>query len=661
MITISATDPGTILSPFARDRPQTARPTIVPCHMDTAGPDTTKNESNQCPHDIVDTVYEGEGSSFVITAAPPRHDRSWGTGPANRPPRLLAAAAKNLASRLGSIPVSSRLNNRLSQTTGVYATATRFTFRARQCLAHGTCPAPRYKFHERKYSLLTMGRSRLHRQTRLDNSFHHIDDMAFSATVALHCYRNTARSATATITDHAFASTSIQTLRRPCRPEPYQGLAAPVWGTNRPKIAILKSLAHCQSKFWEAVCPTQRAQCGPAAHCKQFSILPLGHFHGSSSNVFYFLSPPTYLSHIQSSPGNHGCAELVFIFHELQRPAILSRIEAGAPSASAPATRIRLAVSHSFSFQNRLTAPQTANFFGVSSLTRDLHSSSKTPHTFGPALIETRSTLCVAQYSDVDRPYCQSSLSLPSGREHPFFALDLPCWSVRGTQVCQWVYPHLIQASANSGSGILLPQRSSSAHPKSITQGGWTAPAAHLSRHFSSAAMLWDNLYGRHLLKLIRRDHTSPSQWTCGPKHLIEVPTGRNEESPSDQWDPRGKTCSYAQVAHEIYNTLSWTPDGENTERIYELAKDADVAIQGLTIEILAPRAIAGSMWGCFKRIGVSDESIPCLSSSKDNSERCFLGFGGNLFVPLPRILEAVTELPVVTRSIEPWFPARAT
>ncbi|KAK1479085.1 hypothetical protein CCUS01_16404 [Colletotrichum cuscutae] len=24
-----------------------------------------------------------------------------------------------------------------------------------------------------------MGRSRLHRQTRLDNSFHHIDDMAF--------------------------------------------------------------------------------------------------------------------------------------------------------------------------------------------------------------------------------------------------------------------------------------------------------------------------------------------------------------------------------------------------------------------------------------------------------------------------------------------------
>ncbi|KAK1508373.1 hypothetical protein CTAM01_02159 [Colletotrichum tamarilloi] len=42
--------------------------------MDTAGPDTTKNESNQCPHDIVDTVYEGEASSFVITAAPPRHD-----------------------------------------------------------------------------------------------------------------------------------------------------------------------------------------------------------------------------------------------------------------------------------------------------------------------------------------------------------------------------------------------------------------------------------------------------------------------------------------------------------------------------------------------------------------------------------------------------------
>ncbi|EXF81444.1 hypothetical protein CFIO01_13244 [Colletotrichum fioriniae PJ7] len=28
--------------------------------MDTAGPNTTKNESNQCPYDVVDTVCEGE-------------------------------------------------------------------------------------------------------------------------------------------------------------------------------------------------------------------------------------------------------------------------------------------------------------------------------------------------------------------------------------------------------------------------------------------------------------------------------------------------------------------------------------------------------------------------------------------------------------------------
>lgn len=76
---------------------------------------------------------------------PQTPDRSWGTGPANRPPRLLAAAAKHLASRLGSIPVSSRLNNCVSQTTGVFATVTWFTFRVRQCLAHGTYPAVRIR------------------------------------------------------------------------------------------------------------------------------------------------------------------------------------------------------------------------------------------------------------------------------------------------------------------------------------------------------------------------------------------------------------------------------------------------------------------------------------------------------------------------------------
>lgn len=75
---------------------------------------------------------------------PQTPDRSWGTGFANRPPRLLAAAAKNLASRLGSIPLSSRLNNCLYQTTGVFPAVTWFALRVRQCL-DGTYPAVRIR------------------------------------------------------------------------------------------------------------------------------------------------------------------------------------------------------------------------------------------------------------------------------------------------------------------------------------------------------------------------------------------------------------------------------------------------------------------------------------------------------------------------------------